>query len=162
MIIYHILRIIYPSYIHAHLSRDRVSTVPRRRHGRHVRRNYWWLNRDFDSSSSSSSSFSSSSSSMSSSSSFTAGPRARPEGGGRHGIADRQAINLFFSFIPFPAGRAPRGAENGETHWWGKKKNLPLISQRGGVWFDVGGDSEFSENPFFPQNVYKRQAVLLF
>jgi len=161
MLIYHILSVIYPSYIHAHLSRDRVFTAPyhHHRHGRHVRRNYWWLNRDFDSSSSSS--FSSSSSSMSSSSSFTAGARARPEGGGRDGIADRQAINLFFSFIPFPAGSAPRGAENGKIHWWGKKKsafNLPkrrrLIWRRRRRWWLW----VFRKPIFSP----KRQAVLLF
>jgi len=59
--------------------------------------------------------------------------RARPEGDGWDGIAgaaDRQAINLFFFFHSVDDSRAPRGAENGEILG---KKNLPLISQRGGV-----------------------------
>jgi len=154
MLIYHILRVIYPSYIHAHLSRDHVSTAPRRR-GRHVRRNYWWLNRDFDSSSSLSSSMSSSS--------FTASASPRPRAmDGTASPIDRLLIYFFFHF--FPPGRVPRRAENGKIYWWKNKKiksafNLP--KRRRLIWRRWRWLRGFGK-PIFPQNVYKCHAVLLF
>lgn len=69
---------------------------------------------------------------------------------------DRLLIYFFF-FIPFRPVVRLGGLKMAK--YWGKK-NLPLISQRGGVWFDGGSDFEFSENPFFPQTY--TNVVLLF